>query len=158
MEQNETENTESAQPKSLGARFLEGVKKFFIGLFSLLILIVLVTMAVNWLFFGDDDKPQPQAQEQETYSDIEAYVEAQFIIEDFLKSPATAEYPAVSNATIERLNDDGFKVTSYVDSQNSFGAMVRSEWMVLFQYIGERVKIYQVVIDGEEMYRSDDLD
>lgn len=154
----EVENTESAQPQSLGARFLQGLKEFIFGVVFLLIISVVVIYGVKWLFFGDNDKPQPQAQEQEEYSDIEAYVEAQFIIEEFLKSPATAEYPAVSNATIQRLNDDGFKVTSYVDSQNSFGAMVRSEWMVLFQYVGDRVKIYQVVIDGEEMYRNEDID
>lgn len=160
--ENQTEGNGPTEQKSLGARFLEGVKKFFIGLFSIIILIVVVTMAVNWLFFSGNDKPKTQTtqaeQQAKTYSDTEAYVEAQFILEKFLKAPSTAKYPASSQASIERLKDNGFKVTSYVDSQNGFGAMIRSNWTVLFQYVGDKIKLYQVIIDGEEMYRTDDVE
>lgn len=95
-----------------------------------------------------------QQQEVKTYTDIDAYVNAQMILEKFLKSPATAKYPIATEATIERYKDDAFKVSAYVDSQNGFGALVRSEWTVLLQFVGESTKPLGVVVDGEVLYKE----
>lgn len=96
-------------------------------------------------------------QEKVTYDDVEIYVSAQIILENFLKSPSTAKYPVSSSANIERLGDNLFKVYSYVDSQNGFGVMIRNEWMVLFQMSEMGQKVYQVIIDGTEVYRDKDI-
>jgi hypothetical protein len=97
-----------------------------------------------------------EQEEVKTYSDYDAYVNAQMILEKFLKSPSTAEYPVASKATIERYNDDAFKVSAYVDSQNGFGATLRSEWIVFLQFVGDSVKPLGVVVDGETLYREPD--
>jgi hypothetical protein len=96
-----------------------------------------------------------QKVEREEYSDYEAYYEAQKILEKFLKAPSTAKYPSSSEVTIKRFKDDTFQVFGYVDSQNGFGAMIRSDWTVALQFVGENVKPLLVIVDGELMYKAD---
>lgn len=54
-----------------------------------------------------------------------------------LKAPSTAKFPGVifgaNEYKIYSMPDGAYRVFSWVDSQNSFGAMVRSKWMVEFK-------------------------
>jgi hypothetical protein len=93
--------------------------------------------------------------EEKRHDDVSAYVEAQAILSRYLKSPSTAVFPSMSNARIERLAGDGFKVSSYVDAQNSFGVPIRSDWEMVFQFIEDKVDISIVVMDGEFLYKKD---
>lgn len=54
-----------------------------------------------------------------------------------LKSPATAVFPDRSTASFTP-GVDLLVVASYVDSQNSFGAIVRSNWVVAVKKSGVR--------------------
>jgi hypothetical protein len=47
-------------------------------------------------------------------------------VEKRLKAPASAKFPRSSEATITDLGGGKFQVVSYVDSQNGFGALIRS--------------------------------
>ena len=82
---------------------------------------LIVVIFFVWLFYPssnskkDDDKPTKQS----------AVVQSHLCVKDYLKSPATAEFPFQPDETIEQTNDSTFVVLSYVDSQNSFGALVR---------------------------------
>jgi len=56
---------------------------------------------------------------------------AQTFVKRHLKAPATAEFPwSPDEYSIVSLGDGRWKVSSYVDAQNGFGAMVRSRWDV----------------------------
>ena len=56
---------------------------------------------------------------------------AQLFVERHLKAPSTAEFPwGIDEYSIASLGDGRWKVSSYVDAQNGFGAMVRSRWNV----------------------------
>jgi hypothetical protein len=56
---------------------------------------------------------------------------AQTFVKRHLKAPATAEFPwGTDEYSIVSLGDGRWKVSSYVDAQNGFGAMVRSRWDV----------------------------
>lgn len=62
---------------------------------------------------------------------------AEEIIKEYLKAPSTAEFPGrimdASKWSFEySYKDKTVTVSSYVDSQNSFGAMVRSPFTVVF--------------------------
>ncbi len=65
-----------------------------------------------------------------------AWVMCQQFIEARLISPSSAEFPVMdTEATIERVADSGhqpwpYRVRSYVDSQNGFGAMIRKGFEV----------------------------
>ena len=61
--------------------------------------------------------------------EISAYVFAEKTIKPRLKAPSTAEFASFNNSEITR-DRDTFYVRSYVDSQNGFGAMVRSNFEV----------------------------
>jgi hypothetical protein len=68
------------------------------------------------------------------------------ICEDFVKerliAPTTAKFPGVRDADIWTLGkesgkyENAFHVESYVDSQNSFGAMIRSFYTCDVNYVG----------------------
>lgn len=68
------------------------------------------------------------------YSVIEEYVEGR------LKSPATANFPGVFDGKaghITRLAENSYKIISYVDAQNSFGATIRTNFSGKIKQIGE---------------------
>jgi hypothetical protein len=97
----------------------------------------------------------------QTHGDVDAYVEATMRVQQLLKAPSTAKFAPMGETQIEHFaNGDGYKITGYVDSQNSFGAMLRTDWSISFLYVGDRkqnVDVQQIVIGGEEMYRKPGL-
>ncbi|MGG2105552.1 hypothetical protein [Lysinibacillus pakistanensis] len=66
-------------------------------------------------------------------------------LKTILKSPSTAKFAGVGDWKVWKENGQTI-VQSYVDSQNGFGAMVRSE----FQFIIENDNIVSLIIDGKE--------
>ena len=55
----------------------------------------------------------------------DAEVQAESFVTEKLKSPSTAEF---GFANVTDLGNDEYEVTSYVDSQNSFGGIVRTDY------------------------------
>lgn len=53
-------------------------------------------------------------------------------IQNMLKSPSTAEF-GWGSINHERKGGNRWEVTGWVDSQNSFGATVRSDWTIMLQ-------------------------
>lgn len=64
-------------------------------------------------------------------TEIDAMTDAQFFVEKQLKSPSTAEF---SNMESTLQYENIFKVTGSVDSQNSFGAMIRTNFECVVEY------------------------
>ena len=67
-------------------------------------------------------------------SSYDAEIMARTFVKRSLKSPTTAQFPDDSDAPVTSVRLDGekwqWRVTGYVDSQNGFGAMVRSKYYV----------------------------
>ena len=65
------------------------------------------------------------------YTDSEfkatAYVCAKYEVEAYLKAPSTAKFQASPDAVIYK-QDSYYIIESYVDAQNSFGAMIRTNF------------------------------
>lgn len=57
-----------------------------------------------------------------------SFVQCRSHVKDRLKSPSTAKFPLLDFTAIKGA-DDTYMVMSYVDAQNSFGAMLRSSFM-----------------------------
>ena len=57
------------------------------------------------------------------------YRAAKRAVESRLKSPSTAVFSSGLNSTVAK-SGDTVKVRGFVDSQNTFGAMLRSQWVV----------------------------
>lgn len=78
----------------------------------------------------------PTASQTETSSDS-AYYAARKFVEQNLKAPSTAKFsnlisdPKTGHTAMKAANR--FKAWGWVDSQNSFGAMIRSDWAAVVQ-------------------------
>ena len=148
---------------------IEKIKKKSRGLYyalvSLYILVVSTASAVA-LFTciaiigqsGDSSSEKsynyvPPKNENEKLDDISAYIEAQEYVKQALKSPSTAKFPA-TDFLAHSFGDNEYEVISYVDSQNSFGAMIRSNWNVQFQMLNnnQQKKLTQLSINGNVVY------
>lgn len=65
------------------------------------------------------------------HTDAEAWACAQNIVEGNLKSPSTAKFCKITEATITH-SGDKYTVKGWVDAQNSFGATVRQNFTVTY--------------------------
>jgi hypothetical protein len=67
-------------------------------------------------------------------SELDAASMAEFFVEKRLVSPKTAEFPPERDQIIKPKGECRFEIVSHVDSQNSFGALVRSTYFAVVQY------------------------
>lgn len=69
-----------------------------------------------------------------------------------LKSPSTAKFPYLTDdgVKVTKLDKDKYLVSSYVDSENSFGAMIRETYTVTIILQGENSQ-------GDLNYKYEDL-
>ncbi|NQT14221.1 MAG: DUF4339 domain-containing protein [Planctomycetes bacterium] len=84
------------------------------------------------LFDGGNSRGRKSSGDNNTK--INAYFMAKQFVTDRLKSPASAEFPSHPTSCVEAT--DGWHVKGYVDSQNSFGAMMRTQWTAVVRHKG----------------------
>lgn len=80
------------------------------------LIAVCVVAAIPLVYFGISSGCSPKG----------AKAALQSSIADMLKSPSTADF--VGGETIEAVGECFYKISGEVDSQNSFGAIVRSRY------------------------------
>lgn len=91
-------------------------------------------------------------------SEIIAFAVSEGVVEKMLKAPSTAKFS--QQREVDDLGEGRYRVKSFVDSQNGFGAMIRSDWETVLKYnSGDPVEtsswtIEKVVIDGEVVYEN----
>jgi len=72
-------------------------------------------------------------------------------VKEKLKSPSTAKFAGLllerGDYRIYTMPDGSYRVVSWVDAQNSFGAMLRNHWAVKFKKNGEQWEILSVVVE-----------
>ena len=74
-------------------------------------------------------------------------IKAKEAVKSILKSPSTAKFPSLNEWGMEK-NHEVFKIGSYVDSQNSFGAMIRNQFVIT--YSRETQTVTSFIFDGQE--------
>ena len=68
---------------------------------------------------------------------IPAFVQAQSYMKKRLKAPSTADFAGIWSSRVASPECGRWLVHSYVDAQNSFGAMLRTEFIAEVQYLGD---------------------
>jgi hypothetical protein len=85
-------------------------------------------------------------------AETEAFHQAKRVVTALLKSPATANFQSVFNADIRNLGDGKYRVNSFVDSQNGFGAILRTYFSARLQTTdGERFYITELIVNGKQV-------
>lgn len=98
-----------------------------------LVLILLLGYGCNELLCNNEaPEPEPKKSFNDQLDDLkgEAYYSSQDFLNKRLKSPASAQYQDYfENPEISKyIGDSTFVINAYVDSQNSYGAMLRSNY------------------------------
>jgi hypothetical protein len=95
---------------------------------------------------GNSKGPASRSAESLRYS---ACLVSHDFVKDRLKAPASAKFQNCGDATVV-VTGSRYKVESHVDSQNSFGAMLRSQYVAIVDYQGSS--------GGEENWRLASID
>lgn len=85
----------------------------------------------------------------------ELKTQAEYYVKQFLKAPSTAEFPGTFLSPFEdwAMEKDvlNYKLSSYVDSQNSFGAIVRSKFYMEFKKDNKNIILTKFNFDGQKI-------
>lgn len=106
-------------------------------------IVILVIAGLVWLFSPGDNSSshtnQPTVHPPEWYVP-EAYSISKTFVKRYLKSPGSAQFPASSDEIRKSVIvfGDGitYRIVSYVDSHNTFGALVRTSYSCTIKRIG----------------------
>jgi hypothetical protein len=111
-------------------------------------IFVCVVFFIIFLVFkcSCSETDQERANRTEQNSEFTAYYYSQQCVKELLKSPSTAEFPSGSDQFVTRIDNDTFLINSYVDSQNSFGAMLRTNY------------VCQITLNNNDTYTCDSIE
>jgi hypothetical protein len=92
-------------------------------------LVIVVVLYAIGSFSSSDKSPKKSENSDRSFM---AYLMAQDFIKEKLKAPGSAEFPSMTtepgSIKIVRPDDSAYRVSAWVDSQNSFGAKLRAPW------------------------------
>lgn len=99
-----------------------------------IVILVIVIIAIS--VFSEDDKSTPERDFNSDKTKLMAQVMSEDLIKDRLKSPSTAKFQ--NHPVVVFVGDSSFIVDGYVDSENSFGAMLRTKYRAKVKFIRMR--------------------
>lgn len=119
--------------------------------------LILFVVAVASAYFWFDSPNPPAMPEQPMENPANSrprpgvpYAFAKSFVKDYLVSPKTAEFAPISEARCVLLPDQKtWKIISFVDSQNNFGAVVRTKWYVKIIDTGDGWKLLDIKFGDE---------
>jgi hypothetical protein len=82
---------------------------------------------------------------------VAAYSICQQFVEERLKAPGSAKWPWIhTDQVTEHLGNGKYRIKSYVDSQNVFGAMVRTHFVCVVQHVdGAKWRLESLEFQGQ---------
>ncbi len=87
--------------------------------------------------FSSDEVAQPD-------NKVRSIMYTEKYIEEIIKSPSTADF---GTPEVTRIGSDTYHVKNYVDSENSFGAMIRMKYECDIKWNGNDYTIDNVITD-----------
>lgn len=79
------------------------------------------------------------------------YVLAKKCVKNHLKAPSTAKFSEMWECAFQKGDRNIYMMTGYVDSQNSYGAMLQEQWSILAEVSGDKVSLVMLTI-GNQVY------
>jgi hypothetical protein len=114
------------------------------------IIVVVLVMAVTFLVLKITDFPNPSPSPAfyERDDSGQAWEQAKNAVKARLKAPSTAIFPSFRDIQVEKIGTVTYEIYGYVDAQNAFGAMIRTNFFVsVSQVQNNKWKINSVDID-----------
>lgn len=111
--------------------------KHIISVISVIIFVFIAFGSETNKYFSDDSSSDSSTENLLAYSYAEDYVKQR------LRSPSTAKFPGIWDGKADHISKIGerkYSIRSYVDSQNGFGAMLRTNWSCKITFVGDKVK------------------
>lgn len=79
------------------------------------------------------------------------YVLAKNCVKNHLKAPSTAKFSEMWECAFQKGEGNVYMMTGYVDSQNSYGAMLQEQWSIMAEVSGDKVSLVMLTI-GDQVY------
>lgn len=70
-------------------------------------------------------------------TEMDACYMAQQFVQENLRAPSTAKFPSCYDVSVTTLSATQYSISSYVDSENGFGAMLRTGYTAKVEYVGD---------------------
>lgn len=102
--------------------------------------LVLVLSAVFAAIANPDTSSRPEASPER-----EAWFECKVAVLDLLKSPGSAEFPWFDSSYVTR-SGDGYLIRATLEAENSFGAMVVTDWTCTATPVGSGWRVSDVAV------------
>lgn len=111
---------------------------------GVVISMVAVVFAAAWAYGSRevDRSPKPPV-----FDEVSAQLACQRFVSARLKSPATASFAPFSEQSIVEMYPGKFNVSAWVDSQNSFGAMLRTRYLCEVRFVDTQAQLLDLFID-----------
>lgn len=106
-------------------------KKKSSGCGCLMALVIVLSIFLTWISPSHD-----REKEQEHQDVLAAFVYSQQYVKEKLKSPSTAQFAGIGESHIQKIDQETYKITSFVDAQNSFGATLRTNYVIIMKKNG----------------------
>ena len=112
------------------------MKDITTGLFIIIVVLLLLGYCSN----TDSGVPQDPNAWKTRDNSGPAYNMMEYIAKDrILKSPSTAEFPGIFDGKLDHvraLGNQTYRIVSYVDAQNGFGAQIRTRFVCEIKQTG----------------------
>lgn len=152
-EESEIKKQQKDAEIAVGKKYKRQVLSFF-GLLTAIVIVIAGYSVINAPPRYDATDILKEAEEkihnaefEKEYQANDAYYTATQFIKKRLKSPSAAEFPKPKYASIQLLEDGAtYKIYSYVDSQNSYGATLRVRWYVKLILSGQQWQLLDLQI------------
>ena len=101
---------------------------------------------------ADEARAKKEASEKQhhraMHADIRAFSEAKDYVRRRLKSPSSSDFASMDDSTIINHGEGKYLVRSFVDSQNTFGAKIRTEYFCeMITADGERFIVTDLITE-----------
>ena len=101
---------------------------------------------------GPRSEKVPDANLKHQHSPANAWLMCQSFVEQTLLSPGSVEWPEHYKSNVLHLGGGRYRIASHVDSQNTFGALVRTKFIAELLWTGETSwRLELLILNGQQV-------
>lgn len=115
--------------------------------------VFLLMFGACWYVLTPDNSPEAQAERARSSARAITTTLCEDAMTRLLRSPGSADYPFGHVANVQSIGENRYRLASYVDAQNVFGALVRTEFECVVEGAGDDLSDYRVITVTPEEQR-----